>query len=220
MYKRQTVTVFLWVLIIAAVIFIGFMLYDRFWGNDNPSDIGGTNGGANVTSGSGSINVQAPAVSLKQEDSGEEYYECVFYGQPGDSVYLAVKNQYYSFDQSGQYTVMLKLSDLVDAGTPLENIYSTNLTYRYRQSNGQETELTLQTPLVFNIPVTQLQLISPQTESQEIFEENYSVVFKVDAGSKVLVNGRDISSSVNGQGRATYNAVSYTHLTLPTNSRV
>ena len=202
---RTTVTVFLWVLIIAAVIFIGFMLYDRFWGNDNPSDIGGTNGGANVTPGSGSINVQAPAVSLKQEDSGEEYYECVFYGQPGDSVYLAVKNQYYSFDQSGQYTVMLKLSDLVDAGTPLENIYSTNLTYRYRQSNGQETELTLQTPLVFNIPVTQLQLISPQTESQEIFEENYSVVFKVDAGSKVLVNGRDISSSVNGQGRATYN---------------
>ena len=33
---RTTVTVFLWVLIIAAVILIGFMLYDRFWGNDNP----------------------------------------------------------------------------------------------------------------------------------------------------------------------------------------
>lgn len=202
---RTAVTVFLWVLIIAAVIFIGFMLYDRFWGTDNPSDVNNTGGGSNITSGVGSSNVQAPSVSLKQDESGASYYECIFYGQPGDSVYLTVKNQYYSFDESGKYTVELRLSDFVDAKAPLENTYSASVTYRYRQSNGQETELTLENPLVFNISSTQLKLIAPEAESQEIFEENYSVIFKVDAGSTVLVNGRDISSSINSQGRATYN---------------
>lgn len=123
----------------------------------------------------------------------------------GRQRYLAVKNQYYSFDESGQYAVSLYLSDFVDAAASLENTYSATLTYRYRQASGQETELTLENPLVFTIPATQIKLISPEVESQEIYEENYSVIFKVNAGSTVLVNGRDVSSSVNSQGRATYN---------------
>ena len=202
---RTAVTVLLWVLIIAAVVFIGFMLYDRFWGGDNPSDINNTGSNTSTTQGSGSVSAQAPTVNLRQDESGADYYECIFYGQPGDSVYLAVKNQYYSFDESGQYAVSLYLSDFVDAAASLENTYSATLTYRYRQSSGQETELTLENPLVFTIPATQIKLISPEVESQEIYEENYSVIFKVNAGSTVLVNGRDVSSSVNSQGRATYN---------------
>lgn len=202
---RTAVTVLLWVLIIAAVIFIGFMLYDRFWGGDNPGDINNTGSNTSVIQGSGAVNAQAPTVNIKQDENGTDYYECVFYGQPGDSVYLAIKNQYYSFDESGQYTIPLYLSDFVDSATPLENTYSATLTYRYRQSSGQESELTLANPLIFNIPATQIKLISPEVNSQEIYEENYSVIFKVTTGSTVLVNGRDITSSVNSQGRATYN---------------
>lgn len=208
---RTAVTVLLWVLIAAAVIFIGFMLYDRFWGDSgqNPPDLQNTmnSGGANITAGDGSsLHIQAPSINFKQDENGTDYYECIFYGQQGDSVYIAAKGQYYAFDQSGQYTVPIYLKDLVEPSVPLEDTYSSVIEFKYRQASGQETSFKLDNPLVFNIPVTQIKLIAPEADSQEIYEQNYSVIFRVNPGSTVTVNGVNISGShVNSQGRVTYN---------------
>ena len=208
---RTAVTVLLWVLIAAAVIFIGFMLYDRFWGDSgkNPPDLQNTmnSGGANITADDGSsLHLQAPTINFKQDDSGTDYYECIFYGRQGDSIYIAAKGQYYAFDQSGQYTVPIYLKDLVEPSVPLEDTYSSAIEFKYRQASGRETAFKLDNPLVFNIPVTQIKLIAPEADSQEIYEQNYSVIFRVDPGSTVIVNGVNISSShVNSQGRVTYN---------------
>lgn len=148
-------------------------------------------------------NTDSPVVSVRTDDSGNDYIDAVFYGQAGDSIYLEVTKKYYTFE-SNVLNIQLYLKDLINAETQLLNpTLPINLQAKYRLASGMEKELETGTQTL-NVPEGKITLLYPQQESVEIYKQNYTVIFSVDPGSTLTINDLPANDKMDSSGKVSY----------------
>lgn len=148
-------------------------------------------------------NIEPPTLSVRQKEDGTEYISAIFFGTPGDSVYIAPLNRYIPFT-GNELTLELQLSDLLPAGTLLDNpSVSVNLAPIYRTAGGVQIPMNV-APVTLRIQQTQVNLVSPKLFSSEIYQPSYEVVFTVTPGSTVLINDVNCTDKADAGGKVTY----------------
>lgn len=196
---RTAITIIIWVLILALLgggIFLGYRLLDgKIF---NPTAPTSTPAPGNTG------NIQAPQISVMQEEDGTEFVRAIFYGVPQDSIYIAPLNKYFPFESS-VLTFNWQLHELLGNAQPEGETVTINLAPVYRTKAGKETPIdTL--PVTMKVAMTSIKLLSPALFSNEVYQTDTNIVFQVTPGAAIDINGTDYTAKADASGKVTYKA--------------
>lgn len=195
--RRATmvVTILIWLL-----IFVGIGLGIGFGIKYAVELFGGGSPGSTQTT---KLPASAPDMQIRLDESGNQYLNCVFYGNDGDSVLIQQTNKRYTFE-NGQATVDLLLSDFISSTS---NITTDTLPVTvqavYRYADGTEVTLSI-AEQTFTIPSTTVQMINPQSKAIEIYKDSYTLVFAIPVGSNLYINEVMSNDKVDSTGKVKY----------------
>ncbi len=160
-----------------------------------------------------------PDIAIMTDDNNTQYINCKFYGENGDSVYIEQLNQRFNIE-NGSAQINIYLSDLLSSSSSIttETIPVT-LKAKYRFANSQETSLTLPT-VEFNIPKTEIIVLSADSTSIEVFQDTYKIVFAVPKGSNLYINDAISNDKIDSSGRVEYSVDVFPGQSIPVRFKV
>lgn len=126
-------------------------------------------------------------------------------GQDGQMIHI--RELHRSFEVVGGFATIVipdhEWYDELDVVT--EEVMSVTLTPSIQTSGGRQKTLD---PITYDIaiPLSPIELVSPDRERLEVMTAMYSIKFRVREGSIVHINGVDMSDAVDDNGYLVYNA--------------
>ncbi len=145
----------------------------------------------------------APDVEEITLDDGRVGHAITFFGDDGNSVFIK------ELDQSYLLTGGLSRIEIPDSSWFKENPEGVEaavitMTPVLESENGSRTELP-PLEMTVKVPESPLTLINPSDDFQEVVNSIYSMQLQVVPGSKVLVNGEDVTDVVDFEGKLSAN---------------
>ncbi len=145
----------------------------------------------------------APDVEEITLDDGRTGHAITFYGADGNSVFIK------ELDQSYLLTGGLARIEIPDSswfGEKPEDVEAAVITMTpvLESENGAEAELP-PLELTVNAPQSPLTMINPSSDFQEVVNSIYSLQLHVVPGSRVLINGEDVTDVVDYAGQLSAN---------------
>lgn len=140
----------------------------------------------------------APDVEEITLEDGRVGHAITFYGDDGHSIFIKELNQSYLL--SGGLT-RIEIPDSNWFTKNPEDVEAAVITMTpvLESENGDATELP-PLELTVKVPESPLTLISPTSDFQEVVNSIYSLQLQVVPGSRVLVNGEDVTDVVDYTG--------------------
>ena len=145
----------------------------------------------------------APDVEEIALDDGRAGHAITFYGADGNSVFIKELNQSYLLSGG---LARIEIADSSWFGESPESLEAAVITMTpvLEGENGGETELPpLQ--LTVDVPDSPLTLVNPTSDFQQVVNSIYPLQLKVVPGSKVLINGEDVTDVVDYAGQLSAN---------------
>ncbi len=128
-------------------------------------------------------------------------------GEDGQQIFISNEEIRSSYTVVGGFAT-IEIADHVWYDN-IENIteesMSVTLLPYVKTSSGRQRPMD---PIQYDIsiPLSPIRLITPEKDHTEVTTAMYSMLFSVRPGSKVEINGQDLSDTVNENGSLTYNA--------------
>ena len=185
----RVATGFLWVLfVIVSVTFLSLAIYRLYfwfdaWRLSRLYEVGGR---------------LAPDIEEIMLDDGREGHAITFYGDDGNSVFIKELGRSYLLTGGLTRIEVADSSWFQENPEDLEAAVIT-MTPVLESENGARTYLP-PLELTVDVPQSPLTLISPSSDFQEVVNSIYSLQLQVVPGSKVLINGEDVTDVVNFEG--------------------
>lgn len=127
-------------------------------------------------------------------------------GEDGQQIYI--KELHTSYIVTGGFAT-IEVADHIwydDLEELVDDSMSVTLTPYIKTASGQQKPLDTITYDI-TIPLSPIELVTPDSLRTNVTTAMYSMTFNVRAGSKVTINGDDVSDTVNAEtGELTYNA--------------
>ncbi|MBQ8201832.1 MAG: hypothetical protein IJZ74_08700 [Clostridia bacterium] len=126
-------------------------------------------------------------------------------GEDGQQVYI--KELHTSYVVTGGFAT-IEIADhtwYTDMDVVTDETMTVTLTPFVKTSSGRQKPLELITYDI-TIPLSPIQLVTPESLRTEVTTAMYSMLFNVRPGSTVYINGENVSDTVNENGELTYNA--------------
>ena len=127
-------------------------------------------------------------------------------GEDGQQVFISNEEIRASYTVVGGFAT-IEIPDHVWYDT-IDNITEETMTvtlYPYVKTASRQKPLD---PITYDItiPLSPIKLVTPENTRTEVTTAMYSMLFNVRPDSKVVINGVDVSDTVNENGELTYNA--------------
>ena len=199
--KRSVgVTIVIWLLVLLFILIgitLGVLYYRLTHPQEQPPIINPNQGAVEK------LNLQDPILKKALDPSGKEYIHAVFYGEPGDRIYLSCNNSYHTFTENS-LEMNLYLEDLFDSEYEfLENVVNANPN-AYHVRDGKKYPYN--TPsFSIAVPESQLELLAPTKQSMKVYQDRYAIELWTSTDAKVTLNNNNITSYMDGSGIITYN---------------
>lgn len=145
----------------------------------------------------------APDVEEIVLDDGREGHAITFYGDDGNSVFIKELGRSYLLTGGLTRIEVPDSSWFQESPEELEAAVIT-MTPVLESENGAKTYLP-PLELTVDVPQSPLTLISPSSDFQQVVNSIYSLQLHVVPGSKVLVNGEDVTDVVDFAGSLSAN---------------
>lgn len=189
-------TIIIWVLLLGLLTAGGIFGYQWIKGLVDPSELNFLQPQATTPV------IKTPKISVQTDETGEQYIYAEFYGAPGDSIYISATDHYYEFTED-TLTLFLYKEDLFEAARVFEKSTETVYLSPSYVTGDKKYPITV-SPLTLDIPQAALTVISPEQDTQEVFQDSYNIKLKVTPESKVVINGLNLSDRVDRFGQLIY----------------
>lgn len=128
-------------------------------------------------------------------------------GEDGQQIFISNENIRASYTVVGGFAT-IEIADYVwyeDMDIVNEETMSVTLLPYVKSASGRQKPLD---PITYeiSIPLSPIKLVTPESMRTNVTTAMYSMLFNVRPDSKVVINGVDVSDTVNEKGELTYNA--------------
>lgn len=126
-------------------------------------------------------------------------------GEDGQSIYIQELHQYFDVIAGFATIEVPDYRWYEDQENISDSSMQVTLTPYVRTTSGRQQQMD-QIRYTITIPLSPIQLVTPESLRTEVTTAMYSMQFNVRPGSKVFINDKDVSDTVNESGVLTYNA--------------
>lgn len=148
-----------------------------------------------------------PTINTVTMDDGRIGHTIVFYGSDGDQIFLPELQRSLSIS-GGVARITIADADWFDDDVSDVQAADVTLTPVLVDEKGMRTQLP-STNLTIDVPNSPLEVISPAKDGLSIVTARYLLELQVVPGSTVLVNGEDVTDTVDRSGLLSQNVNVY-----------
>lgn len=177
------------VLGVAVILGMGVLVYNGFIKPESPDT---------TPSELEKINLTAPEITKLTDSDGKEYLHGVFHGKIGDRLYLGCNETYHTF-----------VEDSIELDLYLEDLFSSDRVFTENTVNAnidayvvrENRRYACGTPtFTMSVPKAEYEFVSPDSQSYKVYNDKFTIRIWTLPDSTVLLNGRDVTSSMTGLG--------------------
>ena len=137
------------------------------------------------------------------DKNGVNYINAVFYGEPGDRLYLGCNDTYHTFIEN-TLELNLYLEDLFLPEYEFrESTVNANLNASYVRENKKYAYNI--SSFEMNVPPAEFELLSPSEQTVKAYRDKYEIKLWTTTDSKVFLNNNNITSYMDGTCNITFN---------------
>ena len=196
--KNVGFTIAIWVLVVVFIIvaiIVGSLIYSMYIDNNEITD---PNRGTYSQ-----LNLDPPTIKKLNDKNGINYINAVFYGEPGDRLYLGCNDTYHTFIEN-TLELNLYLEDLFLPEYEFrESTVNANLNASYVRDNKKYAYNI--SSFEMSVPPAEFELLSPSEQTVKAYRDKYEIKLWTTTDSKVFLNNNNITSYMDGTGNITYN---------------
>ncbi len=177
------------VLGVAVICGMGILVYNGFIKPETPDS---------TPSELDKINLTKPEITKLTDSDGKEYLHGVFNGKIGDRLYLGCNDTYHTF-----------VEEIIELDLYLEDLFSSDRIFTENTVNANIDAYIVRdnrryacgTPTcTLSVPKAEYEFVSPDSQSFKVYNDKFTIRIWTLPNSTVLLNGRDVTSSMTGLG--------------------
>lgn len=196
--KNIGFTVAIWILVVVFIIvaiLVASLIYSIYFKEPEVTD---PNRGTYVQ-----LNLDPPSIKKLTDENGVSYIQAIFYGEPGDRLYLGCNNTYHTFIEN-ELELHLYLEDLFLPEYEFrESTVNANISASYVRDNKKYAYNIASFEM--SVPPAKFELLSPSAQTVKAYRDKYEIKLWTTTDSKVFLNNNNITSYMDGTGNIAFN---------------